>query len=128
MEKFFLNAGLGKPMPLNEKTIIKEVDNSTDWSSASVFVLGGVRKGADGTPRFQIRRVSHVDGDLGIALRSHIGKFTGFRFKFFRSTHNAYDRECQIYHDFKPRENKEHPNRPKNTKFTCPVAKCDEAG
>jgi hypothetical protein len=40
----------------------------------------------------------------------------------------AYDRECQIYHDFKPRENKEHPNRPKNTKFTCPVAKCDEAG
>ena len=91
MAKSGINAGLGKPMPLDEETIKKEVDNGEDWSSASVFVLGGIRKGADGKPRFQIRRVSHVDGDLGTELRKHIGKYKGFRFKFFRSTHNAYD-------------------------------------
>lgn|GEM_PF-1365619 len=127
MTKKVLNAGLGKPMPLDEETIKREVDNGADWSSASVFVLGGIRKGDDGKPRFQIRFVSHVDGDLGQELRKYIGKYKGFRFKFFRSTHNAYDRECQIYHDFKPRENTQHPTKPKHTKFLCPVPECSEA-
>jgi hypothetical protein len=128
MTKQPLNAGLGKPMPLDEETIQQEVDDSEGWSSASVFVLGGIRKGKDGKPRFQIRRVSHVDGDLAAELRKHIGSYKGFRFKFFRSTRNAYDRECQIYHDFKPRENIVHPIKPKNTKFTCPVPDCTFEG
>ena len=41
MAKKIITSGLGKPMPLQELTILKEVDNSKDWSSASVFVLGG---------------------------------------------------------------------------------------
>ena len=70
-----VSAGLGKPMSLDEGTIKTEIDNATDWSSASVFVLGGIRKGFDGKHRFHIRRVSHVDGDLGTELRKHIGKY-----------------------------------------------------
>ncbi len=124
MAKQVLNAGLGKPMPLDEDTIKKEVDNGEDWSSASVFVLGGIRKGTDGKPRFVIRWVSHVDGDLGTVLRKHIGKYKGFRFKFFRSTSSAYDRECKIFHDFNPPDNVEHPVKPKNTKFVCSVEGC----
>ena len=124
MAKIIITSGLGKPMPLQELTILKEVDNSKDWSSASVFVLGGVRKGADGKLRFQIRKVSHVDGDLGRELRKYIGEYSGFRFKFFRSTRNAYDKECQIYHTFKPIENVTHPTRPRHTKFVCSVADC----
>ena len=96
MAKKIITSGLGKPMPLQELTILKEVDNSKDWSSASVFVLGGVRMSAEGKLRFQIRKVSHVDGDLGRELRKYIGEYSGFRFKFFRSTRNAYDKECQI--------------------------------
>ena len=127
MVKKIPKSGLGKPMPLEELTIQEEVDRSKDWSSASVFVLGGVRKDGDGKLRFHIRKVSHVDGDLGKELRKFIGKYSGFRFKFFRSTRNAYDRECQIYHNFKPIENIKHPVKPKDTKFNCSVADCPES-
>ncbi len=128
MAEKIAKAGLGTPLPLTEEMIKEHVDNGEDWSSASVFVLGGIRKGNDGKPRFVIRRVSHVDGDLGAELRKHIGDYKGFRFKFFRSTRNAFDRECEIYHAFKPRENKDHPTKPKNTKFTCPVPDCTFEG
>ena len=127
MAKKNATAGLGKPMPLEEVTILTEVDKSKDWSSASVFVLGGIRKGVDSKLRFQISRVSHVDGDLGGELRKYIGKYSGFRFKFFRSTRNAYDKECQIYHEFRPSKNIKHPTRPRNTKFLCSVADCSES-
>ena len=119
-----VKSGLGRPLPLKESTIQKEVDGSSDWSSASVFVLGGIRKGADGKLRFHIKKVSHVDGDLGKELRKFIGKYSGFRFKFCRSTRNAYDKECEIYHNFKPIENIKHPVKPKNTKFYCSVINC----
>jgi hypothetical protein len=122
--KKIIKSGLGKPLPLDELTIQREVDGSKHWSSASVFVLGGVRKCADGKLRFHIRKVSHVDGDLGVELRKFIGKYSGFRFKFFRSTRNAFDKECKIYHDFKPIENIKHPVKPKNTKFLCSVVDC----
>ena len=75
MVRKILTSGLGKPTPLEESSILEEVDNSVDWSSASVFVLGGVRKGADGKLRFQIKKVNHVDGDLGKELRKYIGKY-----------------------------------------------------
>ena len=127
MVRKITTSGLGKPTPLEESAILEEVDNSVDWSSASVFVLGGVRKGADGKLRFQIKKVNHVDGDLGKELRKYIGKYSGFRFKFFRSTRNAYDKECQIYHEFKPSKNIKHPTRPRNTKFLCSVADCSES-
>ena len=127
MKKKIVTSGLGKPIPLQEVDILREVDNSADWSSSSVFVLGGIRMSADGKFRFQIRKVSHVDGDLGKELRNHIGKFSGFRFKFFRSTRNAYDKECQIYHHFKPVENITHPIKPRHTKFVCPVADCNDS-
>ena len=128
MTEKVLKSNLGKPLPLDEATIKEHIDNGTDWSSASVYVLGGIRKGADGKPRFVIRYVRHVDGDLGGELRKHIGKYKGFRFKFFRSTRNAYDRECEVFHDFNPSDNTGHPEKPKNTKFACPVPSCRAAG
>ena len=126
MREMQSNTGLGIPMPLTENIINTEVDNSVDWSSSSVFVLGGIRKGNDGKLRFKVRLVKHVDGDLGASLRKYIDMYSGFRFKFFRSTQNAYNRECQIYHAFNPRDNREHPEPPRNTKFFCPITSCSK--
>ena len=121
-----IKAGLGKPLPLNKETIRVEIDGAKNWSSAGVFVLGGVRRGIDGIARFHIKLVAHVDGDLGAELRNYIGRYSAFRFKFYRSTRYAYDKECEIYHKFKPSDNKKHPVRPKNTKFLCPITDCKE--
>lgn len=115
-------SGLQGPYPLDEERIEELVTNSADWSSASVFALGPLQEG-----RFFIRRVGLADGDLAVELRRFIGRYAGFKFKFYRSTRTAYDKECRVYHDFKPKDNETHPDKPKNTKFTCPVATCELA-
>jgi len=113
-------SGLLGPYPLTEEALQKYVTDAEDWSSAAVFALGPVKD-----RRFYLRRVGHADGDLAEILRPYIGKYAAFRFKFYRSTHSAYDKECQLYHDFKPKDNDIHPVKPKNTKFTCPVPSCE---
>lgn len=112
-------SGLLGPYLLAPKVIENMVTNSKDWSSASVFALGEVRN-----MKFLIRLVGHADGDLAESLQKYIGTYDVFRFSFYRSTRSAYDKECYLYHDFKPRDNLQHPIKPRNTKFTCPVITC----
>ena len=112
-------SGLLGPYPLTDEAIKKFVSEAEDLSSASVYALGPVKE-----KHFYIRRVGHVDGDLAEELKKYLGQYIAFRYKFFRSTRKAYDKECQLYHYFKPKDNQEHPVKPKNTKFTCPVVSC----
>ncbi len=112
-------SGLLGPFPLTEETLQTHIDQADDWSSASVFALGLVKN-----QRFHLQRVGHADGDLADCLRPYIGQYPVFRFKFYRSTRSAYDKECELYHAFKPQDNVVHPEKPKNTKFTCPVQSC----
>jgi hypothetical protein len=116
------SSGLLGPYPLDEAHIEQYIAQAEDWSSASAFALGPLKDG-----RFFIRRVGHGDGDLGAILKTYIGQYEGFKFKFFRSTRSAYDKECRLYHDFNPKDNEDHPVKPKNTKFTCPVPSCIHA-
>ena len=112
-------SGLLGPYPLTEEILQTHIEQSDDWSSASVFALGPVKN-----QRFHLQRVGHADGDLAEFLRPYIGQYPAFRFKFYRSTRSAYNKECELYHAFKPRDNVDHPEKPKNTKFTCPVPSC----
>ena len=112
-------SGLLGPYPLTEETLQTYIEKADDWSSASVFALGAVKN-----QRFYLQRVGHADGDLAESLRPYIGEYPAFRFKFYRSTRSAYDKECKLYHAFKPPDNLTHPEKPKNTKFTCPVPIC----
>ena len=112
-------SGLLGPYPLTEEILQTHIEQSDDWSSASVFALGQVKN-----QRFHLQRVGHADGDLSEFLRPYIGHYPAFRFKFYRSTRSAYDKECELYHAFKPQDNVVHPEKPKNTKFTCPVPSC----
>mgnify|MGYP001190839583 FL=1 len=115
-------SGLIGPYSLTEEEIERFVTGAEDWSSAAVYALGPVKD-----KRFYIRRVGHADGDLVHELSAFLGQYAAFRFKFYRSTRSAYDKECRLYHEFKPRDNVTHPVKPKNTKFNCPVASCEMA-
>lgn len=112
-------SGLLGPFQLRETVIEQEINNSKDWSSASVFALGQLNKGM-----FIIQKVSHADGDLALELKKYLGMYQLFRYKFYRSTRSAYHKECELFHMFKPKDNLLHPVRPKNTKFECPVDLC----
>ena len=116
-------SGLQGPYPFTEKAIIDFVVNSSDRSSASVFALG-TRKNKG----FLILRVGHVDGDLAEALTKFLGQYDHFRFKFYSSTRLVYEKECLLYHKFRPRDNIEHPVKPRNTRFTCPEPMCVLSG
>ncbi|MEE2745933.1 MAG: hypothetical protein VX617_03515, partial [Pseudomonadota bacterium] len=113
------SSGLLGPFPLTEIVIEQEINKAKDWSSASVFALGQLNKGF-----FIIQKVSHADGDLAHELKKYLGSYQLFRYKFCRSTRSAYNKECELFHIFKPKDNLHHPVRPKNTKFECPVDLC----
>ena len=113
-------SGLQGPYPLTEKTIFDLIVNAADWSSAAVFALGTLRNN-----QFFIHRVGHADGDLAKELQKYIGQYKAFRFRFYRSTRIAYDKECRLYHEFNPKDNATHPIKPKNTKFKCPLPFCE---
>ena len=113
-------SGLDGPYLLSDNVVSRMVINSNEWSSAAVFALGVLKHG-----RFVIQKVGHADGDLGQVLKEYMGKYKSFRFRFCRSTRSAYNKECYLYHEFKPRDNLTHPIKPKNTKFTCPVMTCE---
>jgi len=48
-----------------------------------------------------------------------------FKYSVANSHTEAYEKECQNYHDFRPSRNEVHPARPAdNGHYKCPVASC----
>ncbi len=43
-----------------------------------------------------------------------------FKFGYFPSAEAAFERECELYHDFKPAGNRLHPDRPSRSSLECP--------
>ncbi len=92
------------------------VSNNVKGVGAGAYALG--RLAADGT--FYIDYVGRSDDDLGARLQQHTPeKYTHFKYGFLPSAKAAFDKECDLYHDFKPPDNKVHPARQKGANWTC---------
>jgi hypothetical protein len=89
--------------------------------------IGVFAAGRDAKGRFLIRKVGRSDRDLAAELKELAGQYDVFKYLTYGSTRRAYAKECQLFHDFAPADSKEHPKRPKGTRFSCPVASCPEA-
>ena len=63
------------------------------------------------------------DKDLNDRLKDHIGEYGRFKFEYYGSAKAAFEKECHLYHDFTPQDNKIHPDRPDGSNWKCPV--CD---
>jgi len=74
--------------------------------------------------------VGRSDNDVKGELKDHVGKYPRFKFDYFDSPKVAFEKECNIWHDFGGSEgkmdNKAHPARPEGTDWKCP--KCDIFG
>lgn len=76
---------------------------------------------------FYIDYIGRSDDDLASRLQAHVTKpYPHFKYGFYPSALAAFNKECQLYHDFKPKDNKVHPARPKGSNAPCPVASCFE--
>jgi hypothetical protein len=84
--------------------------------SAGVYVLG--HTSPEGT--FRIHHIGRSDIDVAEKLRSYIGSDTMFKYGYFPTAKAAFERECELYHDFRPPGNRIHPDRPSGSSLECP--------
>jgi hypothetical protein len=113
-----VSTGLRGPYKLDNETIDKEVTEE----SAGAYALGKMR---DTT--FIVMYVGRSDDDLNGRLKKWVGsKYTHFKFEYYGSAKAAFEKECNLYHDWGEKEkldNDVHPARPDNTDWQCP--RCD---
>lgn len=105
--------GLLGPYSLTDDAI----DTHVSSQKIGAYALGST--GQDGT--FYISYVGRSDTDLNKRLHQHVGDFSQFKYGYFPNAKAAYEKECQLYHDFPNQNNKVHPKKPEGTNYTCPV-------
>ena len=107
------SANLNGPFRLSFEGISLAVRENTP----GVFALGSL----DAQGRFCLSRVGRSDDDLQCELRNLIGSETLFKFAHTRDAEEAFLKECELFHKFRPQSNILHPMRPIDSHATCPI-------
>jgi hypothetical protein len=81
---------------------------------------------------FYPKYVGRLDSDLRAELKAKLATKSrtrqSFKFSYAKSPREAFEKECQNYHDFGGLENENHPDRPEGTNYSCPVRECNQLG
>ena len=110
------STGLYGPFPLTAEGI----DDAVEHVMPGAYALGRIDK----NDVFRVKYVGRSDNDVGDRLSDHIAVYPYFKFGYYRTPKDAFEKECWLWHDFNPRDNKKHPDRPDGTKYKCPVKDC----
>lgn len=106
------NSGLRGPFPLTSAGI----DNAVTKTSPGAYALGKTEDDV-----FRIRYVGRADDDVKGRLQKHVPEpYPQFKYEYYPSPKAAFEKECNLYHDFQPSDNTIHPARPKGTTYACP--------
>jgi len=98
--------------PLNNE----KIDEKVTKKSAGCYKLGNLNS----RDRVEIKYVGRSDSDVSSRLKDHVGKYTHFFFAYTTSPKAAFEAECELYHDYSPKNNTIHPDRPANSSWKCP--------
>jgi len=114
-------ASLGMEGPYTYSS--EKIDEVVTKTSTGNYALGYTKD--DNT--FIVQYVGRSDSDVNQELKVKLnGKYKKFKYSYASSPKAAFEKECQNYHDFGTNEkldNKNHPDRPNNTNWKCPVCK-----
>ena len=113
-----LNTGLAGPLPLR----FEQVRGAIDRVAPGVYALG-YPASDDG---FCVLLVGRSDTDVRAALINHIGTHRLFKYILTATPLLAFEKECELFHNFSPPTNRRHPERTGGTKWTCP--RCRQFG
>ena|SRR3989344_5662622 len=110
------NTGLKGSFPLTTDSI----DENVTRTSPGTYVLG---HNNDNT--FIVEYVGRSDSDVNTRLKQWVDKnYSRFKFDYFDSLKAAFEKECNIYHDFGgpsgKLDNDKHPQRPEGSSWQCP--------
>lgn len=92
------------------------IQSKVTLATPGVFALG--YSGPDDI--FYVNYIGRADKDLRARLRDFIGSDSGFKFRALNSAEDAFRRECELFHAFRPPGNRIHPCRPALTTWCCP--------
>lgn len=107
------NSGLRGPFPLTSTGIDKEVAKK----SAGAYALGQTND----KDVFVVSYVGRSDDDVNARLKQHVTEwYPQFKYEYYSSAKAAFEKECNLYHDFDPPDNKIHPARPWDANWKCP--------
>ena len=111
------NLNMQGPFPFNSESINKNITKSSPGN----YALGT----ANDQGLLSIKYIGRADKDVNERLHDWIGvkNHPQFKFSYAKSAKDAYLKECQNWHDFKPTENSIHPDKPDGTDWKCPT--CD---
>jgi len=74
---------------------------------------------------FLVRCIGRSDTDVKQALLAKVGeRYKKFKFSYSTSAQAAFEKECNIFHDFGERvrlDNNRHPEPPQGAKWKCPI-------
>ncbi len=95
----------------------ESIDEHIARTSSGVYVLERSRK----VGSFVVDYVGRSDSDVNGRLKKWVGKnrYKRFKFGYFSSPKSAFDKECEIYHNFNNLDNDIHPQRPAGTDWEC---------
>lgn len=106
------NSGLTGPFKLT----FEDIDGAVQRQAPGVFALGT----RDMAGRFAIMSIGRSDVDVRGRLRECIGAGTHFKFDYFANEREAFEKECELFHEIKPPGNFIHPSRPAGSTLRCP--------
>jgi hypothetical protein len=106
-------SGMHGPYRLDPDTI----DVMITRASPGTFALG-TERGAT----FYVACVGRSDSDVATALKARVGSYVHFKFVYAESARAAFDKECELYHEFglHAGHHGAHPARPQGSGWTCP--------
>ena len=105
-----VRSGLRGPYPLTKEDIGENVTRQLPGA----YALGRLANG-----KFYIDYVGRSDSDVRKRLHDHIGENSEFKYKYYASSEEAFDKECYLYHEFQPPRNKIHPAQPADSDWQC---------
>jgi hypothetical protein len=103
--------GLRGPFALTSEEVNKEVSNNSPGTYA-------LDQGHD-SGGFHISYVGRSDTNVNERLLEHVGKYKRFKFEYYPTPREAFDKECGLYHDFNPPAKIQHPTRPNGSGWKC---------
>lgn len=109
------SSGLSGPYELSKKSVTAQVTRY----SPGAYALGYSKNNT-----FYIKYVGRSDDDVADRIGDHVGEYEEFKFGYLNSAKAAFEKECNLYHDFDPEDNKVHPARTKGMNWECPKG-CD---
>lgn len=100
------------------------INSAVARQSAGVYALGSM----DPHGNFRVKHVGRADSDIRATLCERIGSDVLFKVGFFATARAAFEKECELFHDFSPPGNRIHPGRAKGTNWECPRCKIFRTG